>query len=226
MIRALLLALGAGAVVAACGSSEAGESSCAPIYEWGGATWVIRQVEVTPVAGAVVGGIGVPPCEDVEGEHQGGDGERLVLAEIPGVPRDVALAVPTHPDGVLVREGAELPPDVERLFEPVRCDPSNPPQRLSGVWRGIGGAADFEEPMPPFDVGLRVREAVPERYRGAAVNVRIPDGGDAAAIQAAWPSFVLGNAWTIELEATCTDAGAYVATRVSGVERAPTSVDP
>ena len=47
MIRALLLALGAGAVAAACRSSEAGESSCAAIYEWGGATWGMRQVEVT-----------------------------------------------------------------------------------------------------------------------------------------------------------------------------------
>ena len=109
MRRALLLALGAGAVAAACGSSEARESSCAAIYQWGGATWAIRHVEVTPEAGAVVGGIGVPACEDVEGEHQGGEGERLVLAEIPGVPRDVALAVPTHPDGILIREAATLP---------------------------------------------------------------------------------------------------------------------
>jgi hypothetical protein len=219
MIRALLLALGAGAVVAACGSSEAGESSCAPIYEWGGATWAIRQVEVTPVAGAVVGGIGVPPCEDVEGEHQGGDGERLVLAEIPGVPRDVALAVPTHPDGVLVREGAELPPAVERLFESVRCDAADPPQRLNGVWRGIGGAADFEDPAPPFDVGLRVREAAPERYRGAAVDVRIPDGVDASALQEAWEPTVSAGDWTLTLEATCDETGGYVATRVIAVER-------
>ena len=55
MIRALVLALGAGAAVAACGSSEAGEASCAPYYEHGAATWELRHVEVTPVAGAVVG---------------------------------------------------------------------------------------------------------------------------------------------------------------------------
>ena len=220
MRRALLLAVGAGAVAAACGSSEAGESSCAAIYEWGGATWWMRQVEVTPVGGAVVGGIGVPPCEDVEGEHQGGETTYLVLAEIPGVPRDVALAVPTNPDGVLVREGAALPEQITRLFEPVRCDPAEPPRALSGSWRGIGGAADYDHPLPPFDVGLRVRDATPERYRGAQLNVRIPDGVDATPIQEAWESTLSADEWTLSLEAACDDAGGYVATRVTGMERA------
>ena len=220
MIRTLVLAVGAGAVVAACGSSEAGESSCAAIYEWGGATWAMRHVEVTPVAGEVVGGIGVPPCEDVEGKHQGGEVERLVLAEIAGVPRDVALAVPTHPDGILIREGATLPPDVERLFEFVRCDPADPPQRLTGIWKGIGGAVDFQDPVPPFKVGLRVQEAVPERYRGAEVEVRIPDTVDASAIQEAWEDTLSADEWTLSLEATCDELGGYVATRITGVARA------
>ena len=220
MIRALLLALGAGAVVAACGASEAGDSSCAAIYEWSGATWGMRHVEVTPVGGAVVGGIGVPPCEDVEGEHQGGETTYLVLAEIPGVPRDVALAVPTNPDGVLVREGAALPEQVTRLFEPVRCDPAEPPRALSGSWRGIGGAVDADEPVPPFDVGLRVQDATPERYRGAALTVRIPDGVDATAIQEAWASTLSADEWTLTLKATCDEAGGCVATRVTGVARA------
>ena len=180
----------------------------------------MRQVEVTPVGGAVVGGIGVPPCEDVEGEHQGGETTYLVLAEIPGVPRDVALAVPTNPDGVLVREGAALPEQITRLFEPVRCDPAEPPRALSGSWRGIGGAADSDHPLPPFDVGLRVRDATPEQYRGAQLNVRIPDGVDATAIQEAWESPLRPTSGRSTLEAACDDAGRLRRDAVIGMERA------
>ena len=221
MIRALLLALGAGAVVAACGSSEAGEASCAPYYEHGGATWELRSVQVTPVAGPAVGTIHVPPCDDVVGDgDDGGDGYDLAVAEVAGVSKEVALALPQRPDEILVRRGAAIPGALQRLFEPVACDPADPPQRLSGLWRGIGGAVDADDPAPPFDVGLRVQDATPERYRGARVEVRIPDDVDATAIQEAWASTLSADEWALTLEATCDAAGGYLATRVSGVERA------
>ncbi len=52
------------------------------------------------------------------------------------------------------------------------------------------------------------------------VEVRIPGDMDATAIQEAWGSTLSADEWTLTLEATCDAAGGYVATRVSGVERA------
>jgi hypothetical protein len=222
MIKPLAAALLASFAVAAagCGGGGAraavgGSGDCAYIATFQGRSYTGVSVRIAPVPGKPLGAAHLPPCDDTGGALAPGPGERVPVAELPGVPSSVALVVLSQDDLVLVRDPKRLPDEVRRLLRAPACAAGDGPLTLSGPWIGIlqpGGGTEVDM-APPYDVSLRVRDASADRYVGAMLDVRVPAALGKPLTRADLRAS-LWNGGTITVTATCR-GGRYIATQVT-----------
>jgi Family of unknown function (DUF6281) len=221
-MKPLLPALVAAFAVAAagCGSSHThivggGSRDCAYIATFNGHTYSGVAVQVTPIPGRRLGAATVAPCDDTGGSLPAGPGERVPVAELPGVPSSVALVVLGQDDGVLVRDPKRPPAEVRRLMRAPACASADSPLTLEGPWLGIlqpDGKTEVDL-VPPYDLSLRVLRSSAPRYVRAALDVRVPaELGRPLTHRDISTSLWRGG--TIALTVACRD-GRYLATDVT-----------
>jgi Family of unknown function (DUF6281) len=216
LVTALLVSL---AAAGCAGSAEhaavAGSGSCAFVATFHGHRYFGMSVRVAPVAGRSLGAARMPPCDDTGGSLPAPPGERLRVAELPGVPSSVALVVVGMDDTLLVRNRKRVPDEVRRLLRSPACSAADSPLTLEGPWTGILQANGETEVdlVPPYDVTVRVASASAPRYLRALIDVRVTrELGRAISRHDIRTSLWKGG--TISITATC-QAGRYVATQVS-----------
>jgi Family of unknown function (DUF6281) len=224
-MKPLLTALLASFAVAAagCGGGGAreavgGSGTCAFVASFHGHRYFGLLVHVAPAAGRRLGTAQMPPCDDTGGALPAAPGERLRVAELPGVPSSVALVVLGFDDTLLVRDTRHpdhLPNEVTRLLHPPACAAGDSPLTLEGPWTGILGADGKTEVdlVPPYDLSLRVQRSSAQRYLRATLDVRVP----AELGRPLTRSDVRTSLWkggTISLTVACRD-GRYIATNVT-----------
>jgi hypothetical protein len=166
-------------------------------------------VQVAPDEGRRVGTGGRSSCNDGNGASPE---EEIELAELEGVSPNVALTWSGRTDVVLVRRGATLPPEVERLLRAPACDAGDVPIELTGIWLGIleaDGSTELDL-EPPYDVDLFVEQASETRYERTYLTVRVPPAlGNR--ITRADIETSLWEGGSIALRVRCTEEGLYVA---------------
>lgn len=214
---AVLLASLAAAGCAGGGGHAAvgGAGACAFVATFHGHRYTGLAVQVAPVAGRRLGAAHTPPCNDTGGSLPTDPGQRLPVAELPGVPSSVALVVVGMDDTLLVRHPKRLPDQVRRLLHAPRCADSDSPLTLEGPWTGILQANGETEVdlAPPYDVTLRVARSSAPRYMRALIDVRVTQQlGRPISRRDIRASLWKGG--TIALTATCS-GGRYMATHVS-----------
>src|SRR4051812_10095018 len=155
-------------------------ASCALLVEYDGHRYLGNAAPVGPVEGKSLGAATVPGCQDTPNEPAPADSE-VEVAEIKGVPREVAIMIRGQGETILVRDDASykrLPPEVTRLLSAPRCDSGDRPVEISGRWLGILGADGHTELDlgPPYDLRIRVTEASLAVYERAELSVRVPPG--------------------------------------------------
>jgi hypothetical protein len=200
-------------VLGGCGgnaTSGEGEASCALVVRYQGQTYGGVGVEVAPREGKRLGTGVLPGCE--EGEPD----EEIEVAEIEGVPPEIALVWHKDFGTVFISERVDrLAPELKRFMNAPKCDPHDEPIDLAGPWLGILGADGENEVgmVPPYDLEFFVQETTTSRYERAFLTVRVPEHlgrpltrGDLRAS--------LWEGGTIELTVGCRD-GRYVAEGVS-----------
>ena len=90
--------------------------SCAFVVEYDGHRYLGNAAAVAPVEGRPLGTATQPGCQDTPNEPTPPDTE-VEVAEIEGVPPEVAIVLRNRSDTILVREDREeLPPEVQRLL--------------------------------------------------------------------------------------------------------------
>jgi hypothetical protein len=189
-------------------ASPEGEGSCALIVRYQGQTYDGVGVEIAPREGRPVGTGMLPGCE--EGEPD----QKIELAEIDGVPPQIALAWHGDPTGVFISQSVErLPPELRRLMRAPKCDPLDEPIDLAGPWLGIVGTDGRGDPQPPYDLEVFVQETTTPRYERAFLTVLVPEHLGRPLTR----SDIRSSLWeggTIELSVGCQD-GRYVADAAS-----------
>jgi hypothetical protein len=182
MMKPLLAALLASVAVAATGcgggggrEAAGGSATCAFIPSFHGHRYSGVRVNVAPVAGRRLGVAHTPPCDDTGGSLPATSGERLPVAELPGVSTSVALVVLGMDDTLLVRDANRLPEEIRRLMRVPACASSRR-LTLEGPWLGIlqpNGGTELDM-VPPYDVSVRVTRSSESRYLRASLAVRVP----------------------------------------------------
>jgi hypothetical protein len=182
------------------------------VVRYEGVLYQSQGVRVAPDEGRRVGTGVLPSCDD---GHGASPEEDVELAELAGVSPNVALAWLGRTDVVLVRRGAVLPPEVERLLRAPTCDAEDAPIELTGTWLGIleaDGGTELDL-KPPYDVDLFVEQASAPRYERTYLTVRIrPALGEP--ITRADVETSLWKGGSIALRVQCADEGRYVAEEV------------
>ena len=192
-----------------------GAGSCAYLVKFRGETYVGMGVKVSPVSGRVLGKAVMPPCDDTGGQLPASGGERIRVAELPGVSPSVAIVPVGQNDTVLVRaDRTKLPPEVMRLTRTPRCSSADAPISLAGPWLGIlAPNGDTETDLvPPYDLSLHVLHTSSDRYARAFLDVRVPASLGTPITKPQLRASLL-HGGTVSITATCR-AGGYIATHV------------
>jgi hypothetical protein len=207
----------AASALSGCGSNPAGvggvDADCALLVRYQGQTYFGRGVQVAPREGRLIGTGVLPGCDDGDGAEPD---EEIRLAEIEGVPPEIALAWHGQGDTVFVLEGVDqLPSEVRRLTRVPQCDSRDEPIELAGPWLGILGADGHTELdlAPPYDVHVFVQETTSPRYERAFLTIRVPEELGRPLTRDDIHSS-LWESGTIEFTTGC-DNGRYVALRVA-----------
>ena len=218
LLAALLAAFAVAAAGCAGGGAHAaagGSGDCAYMATFKGHTYSGVSVQVAPVPGRRLGAAHLPPCDDTGGSLPAGPGERLPVAELPGVSSSVALVVLGRDDLLLVRHPKRPPAEVARLMRAPACAAGGGPLTLEGPWLGIlqpNGNTEVDL-APPYDLSLRVLRSSAPRYLRAELDVRVPaELGRPLTRDDLRTSLRKGG--TIALTVACRGGG-YVATSVS-----------
>jgi hypothetical protein len=104
------------------------------IVRYQGETYDGVGVKIAPREGRPVGTGMLPGCEEREPD------EEIELAEIDGVPPQIALAWHGDPTGVFISQSVEqLPPELRRLMHAPKVRSLDEPIDLAGPWLGIVG---------------------------------------------------------------------------------------
>jgi hypothetical protein len=213
-----LLAIVSAAMCAGCSSSGAGHGGqaglCAFTAHFHGKKYLGEGVQVAPRAGRVVGMALLPGCDDHEGTSPTAS-QRITVAQLPGAPVSDALVWVGHPNMVIVRDGASLPPAVRKLMRAPACRAVDAPIRMSGPWGGIIDANGHTEVdlVPPYNLELLVRKSSAARYERAFLTVGVPlTMGHPLTKEDIRTSLWKGG--SIALTVTC-NRGRYVATAVN-----------
>ncbi|WAZ23341.1 DUF6281 family protein [Streptomyces cinnabarinus] len=120
LLMAGITALALGAVGCAETSDEAGEAaaSCAYVIDYDNR----RYSDVANIdyrRGEKLGTATQPPCDDTPGDGDDGEPTRRITAyAVQGLDPGIAIAVGDAPDDVIfvaVREGGDLPPEIDKL---------------------------------------------------------------------------------------------------------------
>ncbi len=133
MIRGLLL-LASCLVLAACGSdgeatatkpAQTGPpkvaASCILAAEYDGHRYIGTAVKSPPREGPALGQAKVPACNDTPGALEDSSDQLVDVAELEGVPPEVAIVWQGRDDVVLIREDVnqqKLPPALTKLIPP------------------------------------------------------------------------------------------------------------
>lgn len=203
----LVAALASG--LAACGGTTTGPSegsgSCALIVHYDGQTYAGQVVKRAPTEGRTLGTAIIPACDDGSGDATD---EEITVAEIEGVPAEVAVAWRGEPQMMLVREDllVALPPELERLKHGPRCETPDEPIRLTGPFLGILGADGHTEldMETPYDVDLFVEESSSAAYERTFLTVSVPESLVRPLTRDEARAALHGG--TISLTATCRDS--------------------
>ena len=166
---ALALLLG----VAACDSSSAEEpASCSVVAHYDGRSYAPVHVAVAPDAGAPLATVTVARCN----ENAGAGTQQITLARLPSVSPQVALAVPTWSNRLLLARGARLPASAEPLLHAPVCHAEDAPLTVQGPWLSLHKVGSSEKGTlnPPYAVDVRVASASAGRYVGARLTVNVP----------------------------------------------------
>lgn len=202
-------------IVAGCGgttgASAEGSGSCALVVRYEDRTYAGQVVKRAPTEGRTVGTGTLPACDRGEADDE------ITVAEITGVSPDVALAWHGEPQMMLVREDVlrdGLPPELERLKEEPRCEPSDEPIHLSGPFLGILGADSHTEldMAPPYDVDVFVEETSASRYERTFLTVRVPPSLGRPLSRDEARAALHGG--TVSITATCADRR-YIAREIT-----------
>jgi uncharacterized protein DUF6281 len=169
LLAALALALGA----AACGSGSTEEpAACSVVARYDGRSYAPVRVAVAPPAGAPLATVTVARCD----EDAAAGTQQITLARLPGVSPQVALAVPSWDDRLLLARGAQLPASAQRLLHAPTCRAEDAPLTVQGPWLSLHkvGSSAKGTLNPPYAVDLRVASASADRYLGALLTVTVP----------------------------------------------------
>jgi Family of unknown function (DUF6281) len=211
----VILAAATGCAASHTGIQAGGSGACADIVTFHGVRYSGLSVRVSPVAGRVLGKAVSPPCDDTNGQLPAVRGERIGVAELPGVSPSVAIVPVGRNDSIYVRaDRTHLPPAVMRLTRTPRCVSADAPISLAGPWMGIlapGGRTETDL-APPYDLSLLVQHTSSARYARAFLDVRVPVSLGRPITRPELRASLL-HGGTIAITATCR-SGRYVATHV------------
>jgi hypothetical protein len=121
-------------------------------------------IRVIPTYGEPLGEAFVPPCDE-------DDGFRIEAVRIVGVDPKIAFA-PDREETIFIADGVnELPPSLQRLRRPPRCDHGEAPVELTGQWLGIvDPGVDL---IPPYRLQMRVDLATVSHYERTFPTIRV-----------------------------------------------------
>jgi hypothetical protein len=172
-MRAVVLALAGGALLAGCGQGrddgvgETGDHSCAALLEYDGHRYVAHgELERDPATtGRMDRGV-APGCDDGGGVARD---RRVEVAELTDLPRDRAVLV----EGSLyVRADRPFPEAAKAWFVPPTCDRAGEFE-VRGGWLSVQGPnrPRFDGDLrPPYRLGVHVTDG-PAEYVGATIRI-------------------------------------------------------
>lgn len=184
-------------------------ADCALAIRYQGSLYVAWGVEVAPREGTVLGTGVLPGCDDGTGASPD---EALQVAELRGASPEVAVVWQGRTDVVFVRDGADPPPEVEKLVHGPTCEHRDERIAMTADWLGVLGPDGHTEVdlEPPYDLELFVQQASSPRYERTYLTVRVP----ASAGRPLTSDDVKASLWeggTLTMQARCGPDGRYLA---------------